>query len=435
MKSKSRVPEEVWKVYERALEKKAVPESSIVHYKRWIRRFEMFSPEKLLRSRSSSDIEAFLASLEMDPSIPGWQLKQAAEAVSVFYREIFERNWALDPVSVVSGGSSAREKASSPDARLRTHLESLRRCLASRRYSPRTVETYTLWVRRYFGFLRDRNLSSPDRDQVKTFLEDLVLRQRLAEGTQKLALNALAFFFGEVLNIPLGDLGGFAHSTRPRRLPVVLNRRETEALLAATEGVCALVIGLMYGSGLRLTEAVRLRVKDVDFERRHITIRDGKGAKDRITVLPERFHGPLERHLARTKDTHTEDLENGKGAVTFWPALARKYPRAPLQWGWQYVFPASRVTVDPGTGKIVRHHLHQSSVQRAVGVAASRAGIDKRVTCHSLRHSFATHLLESGCDIRTVQELLGHSDVSTTMIYTHVLNRPGLAVKSPADLG
>jgi integron integrase len=335
----------------------------------------------------------------------------------------------------VSGGDREKENLPSGDPQARQHLENLRLCLASRRYSPKTIETYTLWVRRYLRFLMARKVSKPSPELVKAFLEDLVVRQKLAEGTQRLALNAVAFFFGEVLNTPLGDLGGFAHSTRPRRLPVVLNRRETEALLNAAGGVCSLVIGLMYGSGLRLMEAVRLRVKDVDFERRHITIRDGKGAKDRITVLPERFRGTLEKHLALVRVIHEKDLERGRGAVTFWSALARKYPSAPREWGWQYVFPAGRLTVDPATGAVVRHHLHQSTVQRAVRVAAADAGIAKRVTCHSLRHSFATHLIEAGYDIRTVQELLGHSDVSTTMIYTHVLNRPGLAVKSPADQG
>jgi len=435
MKSKSRVPDDVWKSYEKALKRKGIPEENITYYKKWVCRFEAESPAKLLRSRSSRDIEGFLSSLEMDPSILAWQLKQAAEAISFFYRTIFNRNWALDPISPVSGGDGRQGRMPSGDPRARRHLKNLRLCLVSRRYSPKTIETYTLWVRRYFHFLRDRNALKPTADLVKAFLEDLVVRQRLAEGTQRLALNAVAFFFGEVLNTPLGDLGGFAHSTRPRRLPVVLNRRETEALLAAAAGVCALVIGLMYGSGLRLMEAVRLRVKDVDFERRHITIRDGKGAKDRITMLPERFHCSLEKHLALVGVIHERDIARGQGAVTFWPALARKYPRAPQQWGWQYVFPSSRLTVDPATGQIVRHHLHQSTVQRAVGVAAADAGIAKRVTCHSLRHSFATHLIDAGYDIRTVQELLGHSDVSTTMIYTHVLNRPGLAVRSPADAG
>jgi integron integrase len=435
MQSKSRVPEDVWRSYESALKKKAVPENNITHYKRWVRRFEAEFPAKLLRSRSARDIEGFLSSLEMDPSILAWQLKQAAEAISFFYREIFHRNWALDPISPVSGGDREKENLPSGDPQARQHLKNLRLCLASRRYSPKTIETYTLWVRRYLRFLMARKASKPTPELVKAFLEDLVVRQKLAEGTQRLALNAVAFFFGEVLNTPLGDLGGFAHSTRPRRLPVVLNRRETEALLAAAAGVCSLVIGLMYGSGLRLMEAARLRVKDVDFERRHITIRDGKGAKDRITVLPERFRGTLEKHLGLVRVIHEKDLERGRGAVTFWSALARKYPSAPREWGWQYVFPAGRLTVDPATGAVVRHYLHQSTVQRAVRVAAADAGIAKRVTCHSLRHCFATHLIEAGYDIRTVQELLGHSDVSTTMIYTHVLNRPGLAVKSPADQG
>jgi integron integrase len=268
---------------------------------------------------------------------------------------------------------------------------------------------------------------------VKAFLEELVLQGKVAASTQAQALNSLSFWFNQVLGTGFGDLGGFQKSRRARRLPVVLSRNEAFRLLDAMEGVTALMAGLLYGAGLRLMEAVRLRVKDLDFESRQVLVRNGKGKKDRVTVLPERSRDRLAIHLNAVRETWKTDLARGYGGTTFPFSLERKYPRAPFEWPWQFVFPASRLSVEAGTGKRRRHHLDESALQRKVKEAALKVGFAKRVTCHSLRHSFATHLLESGSDIRTVQELLGHSDVSTTMIYTHVLNRPGLAVKSPAD--
>ncbi len=231
----------------------------------------------------------------------------------------------------------------------------------------------------------------------------------------------------------VGSIGEFTRSRKPRRLPVVLTREEATLLLKSMKGTYALMAGVLYGSGLRLMECVRLRVKDVDFGHSQIIVRDGKGRKDRITMLPERYHLPLKEHLERVKKLHLKDLAKGLGEVYIWPSLARKYPKAAQEWIWQYVFPSSRLSVDPRGQKIRRHHAHENGLQRSVKDAVKRTGIAKRVDCRALRHSFATHLLEAGYDIRTVQELLGHADVSTTMIYTHVLNKPGLAVKSPVD--
>jgi integron integrase len=299
-------------------------------------------------------------------------------------------------------------------------------------YSFSTERAYAVWIQRFLSFCAERGCK-PDAGSVRDFLEHLALAREVAAATQGQALNALVFFFRHVLQQPLGTIGNFPRSRRPRHLPTVLSREEVQRLLGRMAGENSLMAGLLYGAGLRLMECLRLRVKDIDFDRGQITVRDGKGGKDRVTVLPERCRESLREHLARVRTRHEEDLRRGVGEAHLPPALERKYANAPKEWAWQWVFPADRLSVDPRSGKVRRWHVHESALQKTVKRAARSAGIDKRVTCHTLRHSFATHLLETGYDIRTVQELLGHADVSTTMIYTHVLNRPGLAVRSPLD--
>ncbi|MDH4233421.1 MAG: integron integrase, partial [Nitrospirota bacterium] len=268
---------------------------------------------------------------------------------------------------------------------------------------------------------------------VQEYLEYLAVVRKISASTQNQALNALVFLFKNILGEPLSEMGVFTKAKRPQHLPVVLSVAETERLLEQLSDVKGLMAGLLYGSGLRLMECLRLRVLDLDFDHSQIMVRDGKGQKDRVTILPRRYEKQLKEHLKSVKKQHDKDLAEGGGCVYLWPALERKYPKASKEWIWQYVFPSEQLSADPRSKKVRRHHLHESLLQKAVKDAARKAGMTKRVSCHVLRHSFATHLLESGYDIRTVQELLGHSDVSTTMIYTHVLNRPGLAVKSPAD--
>jgi integron integrase len=321
---------------------------------------------------------------------------------------------------------------SDPARRFRL-LELVRRKLRERRYSRRTEEAYVAWVRRYVLFHGRRHPRDLRPEHVREFLSTLALRDRVAAATQNQALAALTFLYDRVIGIPLGRIDGLIPARLPQRVPVVLSRREVRAVLERLPDPARLCVRLMYGSGLRVVECVTLRVKDVDLDRREIVVRNGKGGKDRRTPLAEAAVPLLHRWLRDGLKQFNRDQKVGLHCTELSEALLRKYPGADRSWPWWYVFPASRTFVD-AAGVRRRHHLHESVVQRAVRRAASEAGLTKRVVSHSFRHSFATHLLESGADIRTVQELLGHTDVRTTMIYTHVLNRGGLGVRSPADV-
>ncbi len=309
--------------------------------------------------------------------------------------------------------------------------------LRFRHFSPRTVEAYTAWVRRFVRHQRMRHPEEMGEVEVRAFLIYLAAERRLSASSVNQALAALLFLYGEVLRRPLGALGRLPRARGPIRLPVVLTVAEVRELLGALDGVSRLIGLLLYGSGMRLMECMTLRLKDIDVERGEIWIRRGKGAKDRVTVLPQVVRGAVARQIARVAAMHRDDCGAGVngGWVALPDALDRKYPSAGRSLPWQWLFPARRRYVDGESGQLRRHHLDESVVQRAMAAAVRRCGLTKRASCHTLRHSFATHLLQSGADIRTVQELLGHRDVSTTMIYTHVLNRGGLGVTSPADRG
>ena len=302
-------------------------------------------------------------------------------------------------------------------------------------YSIRTEETYVDWIKRFIFFHNKRHPLEMGEVEIGAFLTHLAVERKVAASTQNQALSALLFLYGQVLEKKLGAFVGIERAAMPKRMPVVFSPEEARSVLGQMRSPYQLMAELLYGAGLRLMECVRLRVKDVDFSYNIITVRDGKGFKDRVTMLPEQLKGALLRHVDFQKAVHEQDVREGFGAVHLPHALAEKYPSAQKGWPWQYVFAAARRSVDPRSGMVGRHHVQEKSLQLAVQKAVRAAGITKAASCHTFRHSFATHLLERGSDIRTVQELLGHKDLSTTMIYTHVLNKPGIGVRSPLDWG
>jgi integron integrase len=320
-----------------------------------------------------------------------------------------------------------------PPARSPRLLDQLRLALRSRHYSRRTEQAYCLWVRRFIYFHNIRHPDDMGEEEINAFLTHLAVDTKVSASTQNQALSALLFLYRHVLGRGVGDLGGVIRARKPERVPVVMARDEVRDVLAHMHGDCALMAALMYGTGMRLMECLRLRVQDIDFGRNEITVRDGKGAKDRVTMLPEALKERLEAHLKKVKRVHERDLADGFGRVLLPDALDRKYPNAAVQWRWQWVFPQERRWRNFKTGEQGRHHVHPTILQRAVKEAVQHSGVVKHVGCHTFRHSFATHLLETGYDIRTIQELLGHRSVNTTMIYTHVLNKGGCGVKSPFD--
>jgi integron integrase len=312
-------------------------------------------------------------------------------------------------------------------------LDQVRQLTRLRHYSYKTEKTYVRWVKRYIVFHGLRHPREMGAAEVTSFLSHLATDRYVSASTQNQALSALLFLYKDVLGVELPWLNGIERAKRPARVPTVLSREEVRAILSRLSGAKRLMASLLYGSGLRLSECLRMRVKDIDFHYSQIMVREGKGGKDRHTVLPEPLADPLCLHLERVKALHDRDLKAGFGCVELPHALASKYPRACREWGWQYAFPAAKLSRDPRTGAVRRHHLDETALQKAVRAALREAGITRPASCHTLRHSFATHMLEDGYDLRTIQELLGHTDVQTTMIYTHVLNRGGRGVRSPLE--
>jgi integron integrase len=445
---KSRERDRFWEAYRGCAEENRVPPDRSPFYVRWAKEFERFLQDKPLKDRSRKDIEVFLAALRGWQGIADWQVRQAEHALRILYEAFLPRYAPERPTTLVLAEKHPPQEAVARTDGFRDRvvpgeverqfpelIQAVKAKVRTRHYSYRTETSYLDWVRRFIAFHDYADPRVLDAAAaVKTYLDYLAVERDVAASTQNQALNALVFFYGQILDKPVGEMEEFARAKRPRRLPEVMTRDEVQGLLSKMSGITGLMAGLMYGGGLRLMECVRLRVKDIDFAQHQIMVRDGKGQKDRVTMLPERFAALLQEHLARVRTVYDQDLAQGMAGVYIWPALERKYPNAGKEWIWQYVFPAKTLSVDPRSGKVRRHHINENLIQKAVKEAAAEAAINKLVSCHTLRHSFATHLLEAGYDIRTVQELLGHADVATTMIYTHVLNRPGLSVKSPADI-
>ncbi len=448
-----------WGKYIKNLKKQGVKESA----QRWfVMRAEDFikaAQGRKLLEHSATDVNRYLEEQGRKAGLQGWQFLQIVDAIRILLETAnapassqvnweYWRNSAQDladshPTIARSGGflptSEPAGRMPLPDAVRDRHgssLDELVNVIRQRNYSISTEQAYLSWACRFLLFAGDKEVTALDEADIVAFLQDLAVRGQVAASTQNQALNALIFYFTQALKREVGILDDFVRAKRPRRLPVVLSRNEAGRLLVKLEKISNLhylMAALLYGTGMQLMECVRLRVKDIDFDQNQIMIRDGKGQKDRVVPLPRSLREMLTHHLDQTRRLHQDDLAQGLGEVFLPDALARKYPNSVREWMWQYVFPSGRLSQDPRSGATRRHHIHENGLQKSVKKAATAAAITKQVNCHALRHSFATHLLESGYDIRTIQELLGHADISTTMIYTRVLNRGGHGVTSPLD--
>jgi integron integrase len=425
------------------------PEKTLYWWSVHLDRFLTFCRKAGRKASEIPEVSArlFLDSIDGTTANAKFAGEQARQALDVFLQEIDHWHWKEKDgerpgpafrlkASASPGPAPAEVEIPSAGEKEQPILVKARRALRVRHYSIRTEEAYLHWMKRFLAFAAGRGVSVEafGTGEVRGFLESLAVDRGCSASTQNQAFSALLFLFGQVLERSLGDLGDTVRARRPSRLPVVLAKEEVMRILAATEGTTALMARVLYGTGLRVLELLRLRIKDLDFARGQILVRDGKGAKDRVVMLPESLRETLERHLERIRVLFEEDRKADLPGVWLPDALAVKYPAAPVEWGWQWVFPSRSVSTDPRSQTRRRHHVHENSVAKALATARRRAGIDKPITPHTLRHCFATHLLEAGADIRTVQELLGHKSVETTMIYTHVMQRKGVAgVRSPLD--
>ncbi|HDT11156.1 MAG TPA: integron integrase [bacterium] len=408
-----------------------VRKDRIRYYVHWVDRFLKFWK---LRPDKPFDIivPSFLISLETNPNIATWQAKQAADAILIYSEKFLKQS---DEGKRVETKENETEEilTISDSQKWDEIINAYQKYIRLRHYSSQTEKSYLGWIKRFRVFLNDPPPSSIKGEDVKRFLSFLAIRERVSASTQNQAFNALLFLFRYVFQKKLDNVSDAIRAKRTIRLPVVLSSEEIQKIFSYLTGRYLLMAKLIYGCGLRLMECVKLRVKDIDFEKNLLIVRSGKGDKDRTTLLPESIKVPFLSYLEKIKALHKSDLEQGYGETTLPYALKRKYPHAGKEWGWQWVFPSMNLSVDPETRKIKRHHIQPSTLQRAIKNAVRKSGIAKNASCHTLRHSFATHLLEAGYNIRTIQELLGHKNVNTTMIYTHVIRKKYADVKSPLD--
>lgn len=460
-------PEPKWpRGYFEVLTEAGVPERQHSFYAHWVRQFFNCNPGRTRRSLGVQEIGRFLGEVQSTPGMETWQVEQARTALVLYYEQF--RGIGLEDLSVLDAPGDVPGSESEGEEKTGTTLarqiplprevqkminvpspskkaaggqladmtalsEAVFKALRTEHYALKTEKAYWQWVRAYVVYHHGRKPSEMGAVEIHAFLSHLALNRNVAASTQNQALNAIVFLYRKVLKKEVGDFSDFPRARRGKRLPVVCSRAEVQRLLGYVEGVEGLVIRLLYGTGMRISECLRLRVQDVSFDRNEITVRSGKGDKDRLVPFPGVLREELRAHLDWRKALFEEDRAKDRHEVELPSALAKKYPTAPYEWKWQYVFPADDFSTDPRSGHVRRHHLHEIRIQRAVRRAAEDAEIVSRITPHTLRHCFATHLLEAGQDIRTVQELLGHSDVKTTMIYTHVLNKGHLGVVSPLD--
>ncbi|MFV1983795.1 MAG: integron integrase, partial [Thiohalomonadales bacterium] len=442
--------------------------TDIVKY--YVRHVELYikaHPHYRLVNHSDKDLDSYLNLKSRNPQLDDWKFQQLAVALKILFVNLIKTEWAKDyPWShwidssrslesshaTVARDYQAFNQLSNTDVSIRSNtketnlfnqvyakhpvqIENYIKLIRVKDYSIRTEKAYIGWFIRFISFNDMNDPEELSETDIANYLEHLVLHRNVSASTQGQALNAIVFYYKKVLQRELTNKIEFSRSRKPKRLPVVLTRDEVIRLFSNIDNpIYVLMSNLLYGCGLRLMECIRLRILDIDFGYQHILVREAKGKKDRIVPLPVKLSEKLKLQIEHVKTMHEADLAAGLGSVYLPDALARKYPNAEKEYRWQYVFPSSKISTDPRSGKARRHHIHENGLQKYIKKSADRSEIHKKVSCHTLRHSFATHLLENGHDIRTVQELLGHSDVSTTMIYTHVLNKPGVTVTSPIDM-
>ena len=412
-------------------ERKLAPENQIPFYAGWASKFIRFSNVQHIKP-TEFKIQLFLDDLKKNPKIHDWQYVQAENAVKLYVDHFIKKQKPSHSLE-----SPGENQVTFPDAA--TVHQKIREALRIKHYAYSTERTYTDWFRHFYDYLtqikkKDWDTQGADEEDVRDFLSHLAIKQNVSSSTQNQAFNALLFLFRHVLQIDLKDLSKTVRAKRGPKLPVVLSVDEVRQLLSHLSGRDLLVVHILYGTGMRLMEAARLRVSDVDFGSNAIFVRGGKGDKDRATVLPQAVIEPLKEYLQGVKELHEQDMAKGLGEAYLPEGLDKKYPNAAKEWRWQYVFPANNLSVDPRSGKVRRHHISADTVQNVVAAAVRAAGIPKHATVHTLRHSFATHLLMNGVNIREVQELLGHKNVETTMIYTHVMRDMSRAPQSPLDV-